>query len=140
LYCSIICSNRAQGLGRCERHLGAERRAITKAAETASCTICGFKRIIEIAHIIPANAGGLFTWANTIFLCPNHHRLFDYHILNEEEVGRLPERAKNQYLSLNTYDGKNYQRRVQKKKTIIPKRSVSNGRFVITPVQPPLLV
>jgi hypothetical protein len=50
-----------------------------------SCCICGFNRIIEVAHIIPASKGGDLTYQNTLPLCPNHHHLFDNKKLTTEE-------------------------------------------------------
>ena len=53
------------------------------------CAICNFDRIVEFAHIIPACDGGLYTFDNTIPLCPNHHRLFDLGKLTENEIKEM---------------------------------------------------
>lgn len=53
------------------------------------CEICGFDRYLEACHIIPKRLGGHDHPLNRFFLCPNHHKLFDYGLLNNEEVGKI---------------------------------------------------
>lgn len=55
----------------------------------SACRICGFKRVIEYAHIIPHSKGGTTHPTNIIPLCPNHHVLFDTGALTSEEEMRL---------------------------------------------------
>jgi predicted restriction endonuclease len=50
------------------------------------CLICGYTRFIEICHIIPKQLGGDDDSNNLIPLCPNHHKLLDYALLNREEL------------------------------------------------------
>lgn len=54
------------------------------------CEICGFDRFVEICHIIPAVKGGNQDGGNILFLCPNHHRLFDNNLLIQDEMEKLP--------------------------------------------------
>jgi len=64
---------------------GKRGREIAKRVYGDKCAICGFDRFIEYAHIIPARRGGTIHPDNIIPLCPNHHRLYDKNLLNEEE-------------------------------------------------------
>lgn len=59
------------------------------------CHICGFSRIVEMAHIKPAHQGGTYDLDNIIGLCPNHHHLFDNKRLTEEEAILLKDRVPN---------------------------------------------
>lgn len=54
-----------------------------------NCQICGTSikkrdgsKYIEAAHILPKNKGGGESLDNIILLCPNHHKEFDYGILD----------------------------------------------------------
>ena len=49
------------------------------------CEVCGENRAIDRCHIIPSMVGGSKSLANTIYLCPTHHRLFDRCLLMKEE-------------------------------------------------------
>jgi hypothetical protein len=49
------------------------------------CFICGFDRVVEYCHIIPARIGGTTHPSNIITLCPNHHTLMDKGLLTKEE-------------------------------------------------------
>ena len=49
------------------------------------CEICNFNRYIERCHIIPKRLGGSNDESNILYLCPNHHKLLDYMLLNQEE-------------------------------------------------------
>jgi hypothetical protein len=53
------------------------------------CAICGFERITAECHIIPRCYGGPDNIDNFIYLCPNHHHLFDKHRLTSEEFNLL---------------------------------------------------
>ncbi len=50
------------------------------------CQICNFNRYVERCHIIPKSLGAGLTDMNTFYFCPNHHKLFDYGLLNKEEL------------------------------------------------------
>jgi len=54
-----------------------------------SCAICGFNRYVEACHIVPRSVGGLFEDDNVIYLCPNHHRLFDWGRTQDNLRGEL---------------------------------------------------
>ena len=49
------------------------------------CEVCGENRAIDRCHIIPSMLGGAKSDANTIYLCPTHHRLFDRCLLGKAE-------------------------------------------------------
>lgn len=49
------------------------------------CEICGKNRALTIAHIIPRALGGPDDDWNLLFLCANHHYLFDSGRLTKEE-------------------------------------------------------
>lgn len=53
------------------------------------CVICGEKRVVDAAHIIPARDGGSGMIDNIVPLCPTHHRLYDKGMLNDDENQRL---------------------------------------------------
>lgn len=67
-------------------------------ADKKGCVICGYTRVVEVAHLLPKAAGqAAYLW-NIVPLCPNHHRLFDsdryarkfdYGKLDEVERARL---------------------------------------------------
>ena len=100
-YCSVPCA-RADRKG---KPLGVKRlrnnqTELAKAKINQKCAICGFKRYIEIAHIIPASYGGKPEMGNILFLCPNHHRLFDIHKLRDNEIAKLTEFAKDIYFAI----------------------------------------
>ena len=54
-----------------------------------SCQLCGYARVVELAHIWPAAKGGRFELENLVVLCPNCHHLFDHQMLTEEEQWKL---------------------------------------------------
>lgn len=56
---------------------------------TIKCQICGEDRCVDLCHVIPHRKGGSMRKANTIYLCPNHHRLFDRRRLNYEEYKKV---------------------------------------------------
>lgn len=59
--------------------------------EGRNCIICGFDRVVEAAHIIPACKNGATEGWNLLVLCPNHHKLFDRDLLDESEILKLEE-------------------------------------------------
>ena len=97
--CSTRCARLLQGWRRCKRHRGGTRGQLEKLHRmrrrgeiTLRCVICGFDRLVEWSHIIPASKGGRYSEHNGLWLCPNHHRLFDRHRLSPDEVTQLPAR------------------------------------------------
>jgi hypothetical protein len=50
------------------------------------CIICGETRVAEWAHLISVKVGGPFAEWNLIPLCPTHHKCFDTHCLDPEEI------------------------------------------------------
>lgn len=109
IYCSQKCYNQAQKTGRSFRDK-TEQSEFARQRKSAVCALCGYKRFIETAHIIPACNNGKHRADNIMFLCPNHHRLFDSHKLNKRELAKLSDYAFKAY-SLNKTTPKNYQRR-----------------------------
>lgn len=62
--------------------------------EVKKCIICGFDRAVDRAHLIPrritSTVAGMahlsdFDDNNYVFLCKNHHFLFDHDRLTDEE-------------------------------------------------------
>lgn len=49
------------------------------------CEVCGDRRVLNIAHIIPRAAGGPDEGWNLMRLCANHHYLFDNMHLTADE-------------------------------------------------------
>jgi len=58
-------------------------------AYRGSCEICGHSRAVNVAHIVPRSRGGTSHHGNLLFLCANHHYLFDNHRLTLEEFDRI---------------------------------------------------
>ncbi len=54
------------------------------------CIICGCSRTTQSSHIIPQGE-------DTMWLCPNHHWLYDHHGLTTAEVATLPLPAQAYY-------------------------------------------
>ena len=89
-YCSQRCFLRKWRRDNPERNKELDKRAAKKYSQKSrkkSCMICGFNRAIDKAHIIPKSKGG----RKCIWLCPNHHRLFDRDKLSVEEHETLKE-------------------------------------------------
>jgi len=55
----------------------------------AKCEICNFDRYLEVCHVVPKRIGGGDTPINKLILCPNHHKLMDYGLLNTEELAKI---------------------------------------------------
>lgn len=91
-YCSRLCHHEAMRnrVSRSRVNETQRRREI----KDASCEICGFDRFIEVCHIIPAVLGGGFEEENILYLCPNHHRLFDNQLILREEWGIISGKVK----------------------------------------------
>ena len=73
------------------------KNKLIKRHDYKCCVICGFDRIIEIAHIIPASKGGDLTYQNTLPLCPNHHHLFDNNKLIDIEIDFINKEKAKRY-------------------------------------------
>lgn len=65
------------------------------------CLVCGTRRVVQAAHVIPQSMGG----AITIPLCPNHHWLYDEGLLSKGELQLLCERAGNWVSLIKTMHG-----------------------------------
>lgn len=64
----------------------AVKNKLKRREDYQQCCICGFNRIVELAHIVPASKGGPLSYDNTLPLCPNHHHLFDNKKLTDSEL------------------------------------------------------
>lgn len=65
------------------------KRARYRERENRECEICGFDRVVELAHIVPARLGGDYSKNNILFLCANHHELFDSYSLTRDELREI---------------------------------------------------
>lgn len=87
-FCDYSCA-RLFSVEQKGRHLNHNMRTVPKPYKHLFpdfCVICGFNRVIELAHIIPYNRGGTIHPDNIIALCPNHHTLFDKDLLTADEL------------------------------------------------------
>ena len=57
-------------------------KSYRKKKALEGCCICSDTRYVELAHIIPAAAGG----SVTVPLCPNHHKAYDEGLLRQDEL------------------------------------------------------
>lgn len=100
MYCSRSCSGKAK-----KKHMvykrwrgkRTEKRKRLNERKNASCEVCGFKRLLDICHIVPAKKGGAYDRINILFLCPNHHYLFDRGKLTKEEFSKIADKVKEAY-------------------------------------------
>ena len=53
----------------------------------ACCQVCGYEDIVEIHHMIPRKSGGSSGIDNLRILCPNHHAMFHYGLINVDKLG-----------------------------------------------------
>lgn len=53
------------------------------------CELCGYHRVVEVAHAEPRANGGSWNPDNVMSLCPNCHHLFDHALLTESEKSIL---------------------------------------------------
>jgi len=59
------------------------------------CLICGWDEAsVDVCHITPRKEGGESTLRNVVFLCPNHHRMYDEGLIQREHLVAL---AQQQY-------------------------------------------
>lgn len=89
LFCSRACGNNSD---RRSPKFGRRSAAEVLRADKVygkSCLVCGFDRLIEYAHILPASQGGTVHPGNILPLCPNHHSLFDGGLLTLMEMRTL---------------------------------------------------
>jgi len=84
VYKQKICNRYGDGIIN-----GATRQRIKNLLNINSCELCGYDRILDVAHIVPRKDGGKWTLDNVLILCPNCHRLFDKNLLNDEEREKL---------------------------------------------------
>lgn len=55
-----------------------------------TCELCGWKEAsVDICHIIPRKDGGETVLSNIVFLCPNHHRMYDEGLIQREHLAAL---------------------------------------------------
>lgn len=54
-----------------------------------NCELCGYQRVIEVAHITERKNGGKYLLDNSILLCPNCHHLFDHKLLTWQEKAKI---------------------------------------------------
>lgn len=93
-FCSKECSSRQPRPGARKFKTSYRSARLDKARlgeHGKSCRVCGFDRVVEQAHILPAALGGTVTPGNLVALCPNHHRLFDSGNLTMPEMRALSE-------------------------------------------------
>ena len=72
---------------------------IRKKRASKCCLICGFNRTIDMCHIFPErknrqqkrNDYAVARDKDCIWLCPNHHRLFDSGKLTKQEHEKIRE-------------------------------------------------
>lgn len=65
-------------------------RAFLNEVRGPKCQICAWDRSQpDMAHIVAKKDGGKWHPSNVVFLCPNHHRLFDRNQLTTEEVSAI---------------------------------------------------
>ncbi len=64
-------------------------KTATKSKLPKYCELCGYDRIVEVAHITPVRKGGKYSFDNCLALCPNCHHLFDHGKLTETEQATL---------------------------------------------------
>lgn len=66
-----------------------EKQARSREKSYGPCEICGENRISDFCHIVPRSEGGPNDERNYVYLCPNHHHLFDNNRLSEKEWGKI---------------------------------------------------
>ena len=57
------------------------------------CELCGWDEApVDICHIIPRKEGGETILSNVVFLCPNHHRMYDSGLIQREHLAALAQK------------------------------------------------
>jgi hypothetical protein len=76
---------------RCVRTIQADlsHRKFKYGLTADPCEICGHDRAKQFAHIIPKACGGSDDDWNLVYLCANHHYLFDRNLLTLEEWRKI---------------------------------------------------
>ncbi len=89
-----ICGKKYFAKGFCRSHY----HQFLRGNLGKKCQICGWDRgIVDICHIIPVKETGIKRSqyhkdnGGTLYLCPNHHRLFDRGLLTVEEKEKIKE-------------------------------------------------
>lgn len=104
---------------------------MVKDAYNHTCALCSFDiDILEAAHIYPVSAkSSTDTVCNGICLCPNHHRVFDRHLLWINPVSF--EVQFHQVCSLNPtfINSTNRKLRTPENPSLVPKESNFNKRY-----------
>lgn len=90
LFCDRSCSTKWHSTNLRGSRFGRQRnQEMNMILYGKECAICGFNRVLEFAHLIPAALGGTIHFHNILPLCPNHHKLMDKNLLTEEEKAKI---------------------------------------------------
>lgn len=89
IFCDHTCSARWRSANPTSIRFGKALQPHQRQIYGTSCILCGFDRVVEYAHIIPARRGGTIHPDNIVPLCPNHHTLMDRDLLTSEESESL---------------------------------------------------
>ena len=87
LYTYGLCERNGDGIKRVSTRTSLKN--IFKDQGIESCEMCGYLRVVEIAHIIQRSKGGQYFLNNCLLLCPNCHHLFDHKLLSDDEKVKL---------------------------------------------------
>ena len=88
-FCSRECFNGWRGRNPKRVRFGSGITPAQRKIYGGSCLICGFDRVVELCHLIPAAIGGNIHPYNIVPLCPNHHTLMDKSLLTTDEEALL---------------------------------------------------
>ena len=103
--CSYACLKEYWKRIRGEKTTSAFRRAIRRQLEEKfgdRCIICGWDETFnDVCHIIPKIKGGRYQIENLVFLCPNHHRMYDQGLIQLEHLVAL---IQQRYLDRANFD------------------------------------
>lgn len=72
-----------------ERCLYTTTRVERRYVYGIGCVICGEKRVVDAAHLVPRKGGGWGMISNIIPMCPTHHRCYDSGLLSDSENDKL---------------------------------------------------
>lgn len=95
----------ARTLARANMKKRREEGKIRRYPEDAYCLVCGENRVLDNCHIIPKAISGSDESWNRMFLCPNHHRLFDNGGFNEQEINKIKYRVEH---AINQFGNKKF--------------------------------
>ena len=72
------------------------RKLLEESGREQKCAICGFSEYVEACHIKAISSFPLDTKIkdvnnldNLVYLCPNHHILFDRNKLSKEDISHI---------------------------------------------------